>query len=80
MPEQHAALQRKLRGHYAYFGITGNGGALDDFLHWVYRNWAKWLGRRNPRVPATRCSNVVVLQELFALPRPRVVHSVYAKT
>jgi group II intron reverse transcriptase/maturase len=80
VPEQHAALQRKVRGHYAYFGITGNGAALDDFLHWVYRIWAKWLGRRNPRVPTTKCSNVVILQELFRLPRPRVVHSVYART
>ena len=28
LPEQHAALSRKLRGHYAYYGITGNSAAL----------------------------------------------------
>ena len=26
--EQWAALSRKLRGHYAYYGITGNAQAL----------------------------------------------------
>jgi group II intron reverse transcriptase/maturase len=80
VPEQHAALCAKLRGHDAYFGITGNGEALDRYRQWVYRIWAKWLGRRNPRrARATKCSNVVVLQGLFVLPPPRVVHSIYAK-
>ena len=27
--EQHVALARKLRGHDAYYGITGNARALD---------------------------------------------------
>ena len=26
--DQQAALSRKLRGHYAYYGITGNAQAL----------------------------------------------------
>ena len=31
LPEQHAALSRKLRGHYAYYGITGNSSSLARF-------------------------------------------------
>ena len=29
--EQHAMLTLKLRGHYAYYGITGNARALSTF-------------------------------------------------
>ena len=30
--EQHAKLSQKVRGHYAYYGITGNVRALTRFL------------------------------------------------
>lgn len=81
VPEQHKVLSRKLRGLDAYFGITGNGRALHRLRQAVYRIWAKWLGRRNPRrARATQCSNVVVLKGLFPLPSPRVVHSIYTRT
>lgn len=45
--EQQAKLNEKLRGHYAYYGVTGNSGALSRFLHEVGRRWYKWLNRRN---------------------------------
>jgi len=35
LPEQHAALVAKLRGHDAYYGITGNRRALVRFHHEV---------------------------------------------
>ena len=45
--EQHKKLNEKLRGHYAYYGVTGNSGALTRFLHEVGPRWRKWLNRRN---------------------------------
>jgi RNA-directed DNA polymerase len=45
--EQHEKLNAKLRGHYAYYGVTGNSGALSKFLHEVGPRWRKWLNRRN---------------------------------
>ncbi len=49
---QHAMLVRKLRGHCAYFGITGNSQALNSFRRELIRSWKKWLGRRsNSRRP-----------------------------
>ena len=45
--EQQAALSRKLRGHYAYYGITGNAQALGRLRYEVERRWRKWLGRRS---------------------------------
>jgi hypothetical protein len=44
---QQAKLNEKLRGPYAYYGITGNSGALSRFLHEVLRRWSKWLNRRD---------------------------------
>ena len=45
--EQHKKLNEKLRGHYAYYGVTGNSGSLARFLHEVGPRWRKWLNRRN---------------------------------
>lgn len=49
LSEQHAALCRKVRGHYAYFGLKGNSKALSRFLYAVERTWIKWLRRRSQR-------------------------------
>ena len=73
--EQHKALCQKMRGHYAYFGITCNYPWLARFRYAVRRVWYKWLGRRNSRpYPWSRYARLL---EHYPLPRPRVVHSVY---
>ena len=76
IPEQHAALARQLTGHFAYYGITGNGAALVRFHGQVVRRWFKWLSRRSNR----SCSDWAHFRRLlirYPLPPPRVVHSVY---
>jgi RNA-directed DNA polymerase len=47
LSEQQQKLNEKLRGHYAYYGVTGNSGALSRFRWEVDRCWRKWLDRRN---------------------------------
>ena len=47
--DQHAVLSRKLQGHYAYYGITGNATALQRLRYEVERRWRKWLDRRSWR-------------------------------
>jgi len=42
--EQHATLRRKLQGHFSYFGINGNTGALRSLIYWTQKSWFKWLG------------------------------------
>lgn len=49
LPVQYAVLCRKVRGHYAYFGIRGNFAALKRFRFVVERIWIKWLKRRSQR-------------------------------
>ena len=49
IPEQQQTLSQKLRGHFAYFGITGNSFALSRFRGAVVGIWKKWLARRRRR-------------------------------
>ena len=74
--EQHRTLGRKIRGHCAYYGITGNGGALHRFRDGVTRAWRKWLSRRK-RGWLLSWAKLTALLERFPLPATVVVHSVY---
>ena len=47
IPEQHRQLVLKLKGHYEYYGITGNSAALVRFRTEVGRIWRRWLGTRS---------------------------------
>lgn len=71
--EQHVALTRKLRGHFAYFGLSGNYRALASLRFHAERIWLKWLGRRSQRgrIPWSRATH---LMTVFALPKPRIFH------
>lgn len=74
--DQHEMLVRKLRGHYAYYGITGNAAALARLKYEVERVWRKWLHRRSQRARMTWPIFKRLLQR-YPLPKPQVVHSVY---
>ena len=72
--DQHRYLSQMLRGHYGYFGITGNAAALARFLHEVKSIWHKWLDRRGTR-RAMPWPRFMRLLQLRPLPPPIVVHS-----
>ena len=74
--EQHATLSQKLRGHSGYYGITGNGRALCNLRYVVTSNWRKWLSRRS-WAGGLSWAQFERVRACFALPPPRVVHSVY---
>ena len=44
--KQQEALNRKLRGHYQYYGRSSNFRSLAEFYERVRRIWQKWLNRR----------------------------------
>jgi group II intron reverse transcriptase/maturase len=75
---QHEKLSLALRGHDAYYGITGNWDALNRLRYEVRRIWRKWLGRRSSKGKKTWEHFNRVL-ERFPLPQARVVHSVYRR-
>jgi group II intron reverse transcriptase/maturase len=72
--EQRDTLAAKLRGHYNYFGLTGNGAALENFRTGVLRAWRKWLGRRGGKRVMTWARFNLLLGQ-YPLPPVRVVHS-----
>jgi RNA-directed DNA polymerase len=73
--EQHTMLTLKLRGHDAYYGITGNARALSKLRNWVERDWFKWLRRRS-YAAWQNWEWMLRLLTVFPLPAPRIVHSV----
>ena len=76
LADQHRQLTRKMRGHYAYYGITGNGPQICAFRHWTYVIWRMWLNRRSRH---TRGGLAGLDRRLarYPLPNAIVVHSVY---
>ena len=76
--DQQRGLDRKLRGHYNYFGITGNARALARFQRATERLWRKWLSRRS-RAARLDWPRFKRLLARYPLPPPRVVHSIYRR-
>ena len=74
--EQHRALSSKVRGHYGYYGITGNARWLARYHDAVKRIWQRWLSRRSQRA-AIGWLRFGQLLKVYPLPKPVVVHSIY---
>jgi RNA-directed DNA polymerase len=68
---QHAALHRRLRGHFNYFGVSGNYNSMMRLVEDVKRSWYKWLRRRSQRTRLNweRFSDML---RWWPLPRPRI--------
>jgi RNA-directed DNA polymerase len=76
LADQQMHLARKIRGHCAYYGLTGNGRALCAFRHWTYVIWRWWLNRRS-RHTRGGLAGLDRRLERYPLPAAVVVHSVY---
>ncbi len=72
--QQWRKLCQKVRGHYAYYGVTGNGRMLRNFRHEVRRAWRKWLDRRNRERQMT-WAIFERLEKRYPLPTPKIYHS-----
>lgn len=70
---QHRHLCRKVRGHFAYYGITGNYDALKALVRQAQRIWVKWLRRRSQRGYFSWDKANLLLKRL-PLPKARIVH------
>jgi group II intron reverse transcriptase/maturase len=71
--EQHARLSQVIRGHCAYYGITGNGRRIRWYHHQVVRIWRKWLTRRGRRssLPWPRFRAMLAR---YPLPAASIIH------
>jgi RNA-directed DNA polymerase len=71
--EQHAHLSRMIRGHCAYYGITGNSRRIRWYHNRVVRIWKKWLDRRGRHcnLPWPRFRAML---SRYPLPRALIIH------
>jgi RNA-directed DNA polymerase len=71
--DQHVALSQRLKGHYGYYGVSGNLRALWSFRRLVDRAWRYWLDRRSQKAKMIWPRFMRLLSRL-PLPDPRIVH------
>lgn len=71
---QQCKLNEKLRGHDAYYGVTGNHRMLHRLRWEVAKLWRKWLARRN-RGNEPNWQRFGAMLQAFPLTPARVIHS-----
>jgi group II intron reverse transcriptase/maturase len=76
LAEWWATLVQKLRGHYQYYGISGNRRSLRAFYREALRLARKWINRRSQRRSYWGERFWRFLQH-HPLPEPRMVHRIY---
>jgi len=69
-------LQAKLRGHYQYYGVSGNMRSIQRFYLLTERMTLKWLNRRSQRKSFNRESFCKYLKH-YPLPQPRILYNLY---
>lgn len=70
---QQRHLSRMMQGHYAYYGITGNGRRLRWYRHQAERIWKSGLSRRS-RSGKLNWSRMKQVLDRFPLPPTRIMH------
>jgi group II intron reverse transcriptase/maturase len=77
LPELWKTAGLKLRGHYQYYGVSGNDRSLKRYYRASVRTLYKWLNRRSQRKSWNWYEFCQVLK-VYPLPKPRIVHNLYA--
>ena len=72
--EQHKTLCQKIKGHYGYYGVTGNMRSMGNFVHQVKGKWQYWLGRRSGHARQD-WQWFYELQKRLPLPNPYIAHA-----
>jgi RNA-directed DNA polymerase len=69
-------LQAKLRGHYQYYGVSGNYLAIGQFYRQTLTLVLKWLNRCSQVTSFNRQDFAQYLTK-YPLPKPRIMHNFY---
>ncbi len=69
-------LAAKLRGHYNYYGVSGNSRMIVRFGYVTIRAVMKWLNRRS-QCRSFTWKKFSAYMVHYPLPRPRIVHNFY---
>ena len=69
-------VSAKLRGHYAYYGVTNNSRGINRFDYEVRRLLFKWLNRRGKR-DCMSWEKFNLFLGKFSLPQPRITVNLF---
>ena len=76
MKEWWPTLKAKLRGHYNYFGISGNMRCVRQFYGQVKSMVFKWINRRSQK-KSMNWQKYLQYLKWNPLPTPKIYHSIY---
>jgi RNA-directed DNA polymerase len=65
-------LNARLRGHYRYYGVHGNAGALYRFFDWAMQCAFKWLNRRGGKRRSFSWGRFTQILDANHIERPRI--------
>ena len=65
-------LNRRLWGHYNYYGIIGNSRAIERFYFWALQCTLKWLNRRGGQRKSYDKEHFKVILKHVGIARPRI--------
>ena len=65
-------LNRRLRGHYNYYGVHGNSRSLYRFFDWAKQCTFKWLNRRGGKRRSFTWARFAQLLEIVQIAKPRI--------
>ena len=76
-------LNRRLQGHYNYYGLRGNSASLNRFYKWAIQCSYKWLNRRGGKRKSFTWEVFVRALDRLGIALPRItevkrLHRVYA--
>jgi RNA-directed DNA polymerase len=69
-------LNSKLRGHFQYYGVSGNYKCINAFYKHTVRMLHKWLNRRSQK-KSMNWKNFNKYLECYPIPKPKIVHNFY---
>ena len=69
-------LAKKLNGHYAYYGISGNSASISRFYRNTLLLALKWLNRRSQKTSMSWKGFYKYLEN-YPLPKPKIKYKLY---
>lgn len=69
-------LQMKLRGHYQYYGVSGNFESIKDFYQLSRSLTFKWLNRRSQK-KSWNWQQFSIFTQTYQLPQPKLTYAFY---
>lgn len=76
LKEWWKTLSAKLRGHYEYYGISGNYESIEKYYKRSCNLAYKWLNRRSQKKSMNWVQYTEYLKQ-FPLPKPVIKHNIY---